>query len=104
MMLELTDQELEKLRVAMNWVIPADSVPGAGTEVCVRHLLELIDSLEDEWALLYRRELPSLQESDLAISDHPFAPHFIDHVRDCYYGHPDTGAWEDIGFTHQAYR
>lgn len=85
-----------KLCDAMNWVIPPDGSPGAGDETTPQALLALIADLglQDEYAHF----LPSLTEADLANPSHPFAPKFIEHVRDVYYASPESGAWEDIGF------
>jgi hypothetical protein len=92
------DEEVAKLRAAMDWVIPRDSSPGAGTDAGVRHLIELVESLGERMIIEYRTELPNLREEDLDNRSNPFAQRFIDHVRDVYYGYGDTGAWEDIGF------
>lgn len=92
--------ELGMLRTAMEWVIPTDSrSPGAGGPEAVAHLLSLLEQLGEPTLARYRLFLPTLTEADLHNPNHEFAPTFIDHVRDVYYGYADTGAWEDIGFT-----
>jgi len=94
----LTSDEVECLRKAMEWVIPSDESPGAGTYACMNHLFELIDAFGEPATALYKENLRNLNEADLADPNHPLATTFINHVRDVYYGYPDTGAWEDIGF------
>ena len=80
----------------MEWVIPTDQTPGAGSDACVQHLEDLVESIG---ALeQYTTHLPALTEQDLANPIHPFAPMFINHVRDVYYGYADCGAWEDMGY------
>jgi hypothetical protein len=93
-----SERELNLLRRSMDWVIPPDSSPGAGSELCVARLLDLLERLGDEAHYRYRRSLPQMVESDFEDTSNEFAQEFIDHVRDVYYGSPDTGAWEDIGF------
>jgi hypothetical protein len=83
----------ETLRSAASWVLP-----GANSDACLHHLLALIKSLGEPTQATYRQHLPNLTQEDLANPNHPFAPMFIEHVRDTYYAHPDTGAWEEIGF------
>src|SRR5579862_7556643 len=94
----LTATEREHLRAEMNWVIPADSSPGAGTDAGIERLLELIDALDDAVKGAYLVNLGSLTESGLADPSNAFAAMFIDHVRDVYYAYPETGSWADIGF------
>ena len=94
----LTATEREHLRAAMNWVIPADSSAGAGTEVGIERLLELVDSLDPTVTNAYQANLASLTQGDLADATNPFAAMFIDHVRDVYYAYSETGSWADIGF------
>jgi hypothetical protein len=94
-----TPEETAKLREAMEWVIPSDShSDGAGSEVTLRHLLQLLADVGDEAVAEYRAQLPELDLSDLEDPSNKFAQTFIDHVRDVYYGYPDTGAWQDLGF------
>ncbi len=95
---KLSAAEITRLREMMEWVIPSDSSPGAGSDSCLLHLGELIDSLGAEWVERYIIRIPTLTEQDLANPADPFASAFINHVRDCYYGYADCGAWEDIGF------
>lgn len=94
----LTEAEFSRLREAMNWVIPADSSLGAGTDAGVARLIELVDSQERSVAADYRRNLMALTEADLAGPTSAFALMFIEHVRDVYYAYPETGSWADIGF------
>jgi hypothetical protein len=95
---KLSPAEFQTLRQAMEWVIPTDSTPGAGSDACIEHLVELVGSLGEPVIDRYAKNLPSLKQEDLANTSHPFAPMFIDHVRDVYYAYADTGAWADIGF------
>jgi len=94
----LTKAELSRLREAMNWVIPADSSPGAGTDAGVAVLLDLVDSQDENVVASYRKNLSSLTEAGLADPSNAFAALFIEHVRDVYYAYPETGSWADIGF------
>lgn|GEM_PF-2543955 len=94
----LTEADLAKLARAMDWVIPPDSSPGAGTEAGINRLIELIDSQYPGIAAMYAANLPGLTESDLADSANSFAQLFIEQVRDVYYSFPETGSWADIGF------
>jgi len=82
----------------MDWVIPPDSSPGAGTEAGVARLIELVDACEPGIARMYATDIPYLSESDLADETNAFGQLFIGHVRDVYYGFPETGSWADIGF------
>lgn len=93
-----TTFSVERLREAMNWVIPADSSPGAGTDAGVERLLALIASLGPEVESAYAHNLDTLSEADLKASTNAFATMFIEHVRDVYYATPDTGSWSDIRF------
>lgn len=94
----MTEAEFQRLQTAMNWVIPADSSPGAGTGAGASRLVDLIDSQEPSIAALYRASLPGLRRADLADSSNVFAAMFVEHVRDVYYAFPETGSWADIGF------
>ncbi len=94
----MTQSETARLAKAMEWVIPTDSSPGAGTPACVQRLVDLISSQPSQVAELYRAHLPTLLEADLSDRSNAFAQLFVEHVRDVYYGYPDTGAWADIGF------
>jgi hypothetical protein len=94
----LSEAERLRLREAMDWVIPPDSSPGAGTEEGVANLARLLDSLSADVGRLYRTHLTSLTEASLADPSNAFAALFIEHVRDVYYGSPDSGAWTDIAF------
>ncbi|HTQ11516.1 MAG TPA: hypothetical protein VMI31_15750 [Fimbriimonadaceae bacterium] len=90
--------DLAKLAEAANWVIPPDSSPGAGAPACLARLEELIRSLPPETRALYESELPGLTEADLDDPSNRCARLLVDHVRDVYYGCPDAGGWEDVGF------
>ena len=94
----MSEHDLAKVREAMNWVIPADSSPGAGTEAGLTRLLELVDSQDPSVAAAYRSGWAGLREADLADSSNRFAAMFVEHVRDVYYAYPETGSWSDIGF------
>ncbi|MBI5707224.1 MAG: hypothetical protein HZC36_09580 [Armatimonadetes bacterium] len=94
----MTEAELAKLSQAMDWVIPPDKTPGAGSAVCVQRMVELIEAETPEVLLAFQRGLPALEESDLADPSHRFAQLLIEMVRDVYYGYPETGSWADIGF------
>jgi hypothetical protein len=94
----LTEADRAKLMVAMDWVIPPDSSPGAGTEAVVARLAALVDSLGDHRIQAYRDSIAGLRREDLNDPTHPFAAMFVENVRDVYYAYPDTGAWADIGF------
>jgi len=83
---------------AMDWVVPPDSSPGAGSPAGVAHLVSLIESLPPSIAALYDQHLATLEESDLEDPSHPLGPVLVEHVRDVYYSFADTGAWTDIGF------
>jgi hypothetical protein len=97
-------EELAQLKAAMDWVIPPDkSSPnhissGAGTDVTLNHLIDLLEDLGDATIAEYRLNLPYLAEADLSDSSNRFGQLFINHVRDTYYGYPDTGAWAELGF------
>ena len=90
--------DLAKLAEAMDWVIPPDSSPGAGSTAGVKRLVDLIESLPSNAADLYAASLPKLTAADLDDPANTFAQLFIEHVKDVYYSYPDTGAWADIGF------
>ncbi|HLK15493.1 MAG TPA: hypothetical protein VKT78_11875 [Fimbriimonadaceae bacterium] len=93
----LTEDDLARLREAMDWVIPPDSSPGAGTEAGLRRFLDLLDELHEEPAT-FAAALGRLSQSDLDDPSNSFAANFVERVRDAYYGSADTGAWSDIGF------
>jgi hypothetical protein len=85
---------LDKLAEAMDWVIPADSSPGASAG-----LAQMVRFVEAQgFTDLYKKNLSGLHESDLSDASNAFAQLFIDHVRDVYYTYPQTGSWADIGF------
>lgn len=94
----MTAAELSQLAQAMDWVIPPDSTPGAGSDIGVQRMVELIESEPPEVLQTFQRGLPALEEADLADPTHSFAQLFIEMVRDVYYGYPETGSWADIGF------
>jgi hypothetical protein len=94
----LSEGDRVRLKAAMNWVIPPDSSPGAGTDAGVAHLLDLIHSLDSSVADAYQRNLRTLSGKTLADPSNAFAAMFAEHVRDVYYAYPDTGSWADIGF------
>lgn len=94
----LSDSDLSKLAEAMNWVIPPDSSPGAGSPACVARMIQMIESQPPGLAADYAACLPALQESELADPENRFAQLFIEQVRDVYYSYPETGSWDDIGF------
>jgi hypothetical protein len=94
----MMDLDIAKLAEAMDWVIPPDASPGAGSEMCVRRMLELIGSLPPDVADLYLTNLPDLVEADLADAANSFAQLLIEQVRDVYYAYPESGSWADIGF------
>ena len=94
----MTPAELAKLAQAMDWVIPPDSSPGAGTEAGVQRLVDLLATFPHSVQAQYRANLSSLGKQDLNDSNHPFAQLFIERVKDIYYSYPETGAWADIGF------
>ena len=80
----------------MNWVIPPDSSPGAGTPETLTHLLGLIE--REGLGALYLAHFTQLTQENLGDPNHPFGPLFVEHVRDVYYAFANTGAWKDIGF------
>lgn len=89
---------IAKLREAMDWVIPPDTSPGAGTEVGARLVMDLVDEQGGALRRDFDTALPSLRFEDLTDNQNAFAQVFIDVVRDVYYGHAETGSWADIGF------
>ncbi|MHB8635221.1 MAG: hypothetical protein ACYC96_01980 [Fimbriimonadaceae bacterium] len=94
----LTPADARRLREAMNWIVPADSSDGAGSEAGVARLLELVDSLPEAVGHAYLANVGTLTEGDLGDPANAFAVMFLEHVRDVYYAYPDTGSWADIGF------
>jgi len=90
--------DLAKLAEAMDWVIPPDSSPGAGSTTGVKRLVDLVKSLPPGVADIFVASLPKLTIADLDDPANAFAQLFIEHVKDVYYSYPDTGAWADIGF------
>lgn len=94
----MTQTELARLAEAMDWVIPPDTSPGAGSEACVQRMIELIESEPPEIREQFAAHLPMLEESDLADPENRFVQLFIEMVRDAYYAYPETGSWADIGF------
>ncbi len=85
-----------KLLQAMNWVIPPDRSSGAGTPETLAHLLDLIE--REDVGTLYFQHLAALSAEDLLDRTHPLGSLLVEHVRDVYYAHTNTGAWADIGF------
>jgi hypothetical protein len=90
--------DTKKLAEAMDWVVPPDASPGAGSEAGVRHMLDLLESLPSPVTGLYEQHLEDLREVDLQDLGHPLGPVLVEHVRDVYYSFADTGAWTDMGF------
>lgn len=94
----MTEAELAKLSQAMDWVIPPDATPGAGSAICVQRFEELLEAEPPEVQSAFQNGLPDLRESDLGDEKNSFAQLFVEMVRDVYYGYPETGSWADIGF------
>ncbi len=94
----MNPEERRRLAEAMDWIIPPDSSPGAGTDAGVERLLELVASLPSAAQAGFTAQLMRLQPADLDDSSNAFAQQLIDLVRDVYYGYSDSGAWADLGF------
>ena len=92
----MDDSDQKKLRDAMEWVIPTDSSPGAGTSETVAALADLVDSLGLQTE--YWQHVPKLTQADFNDSANAFANMFVEHVRDVYYATQASGAWSDIGY------